>query len=215
MSNSENRKLTIKDLCDLTLTWITNNVSNLDPSWSIDSIAPASATVDYTGSKNARIIYARSSSYLYNTVSINTVKSDLLAYLKNVVESSITLEDTTTVLDSSDISKLESALTCFVFTKVVTCVFDGTFYKKTSAKVLLYDVNASLSQNVMQAPLNLINMIKADTVTQLISNLTANLAYNSAHRTVQYTISSTPNISSCCSSSSCSSSSSRFLAHIQ
>lgn len=221
MSNPANTKITRKDLCDLTLNWLSENVANLNPSWSIDNLAPATCVVDYHlyvghGAGYQKDNYKRVNSYLYQTVSIETVKSQLLTYLQTVVDSSFSLTDTTTVLNADDISQLEDALTGFVFVKVVTCMFDGTFYELTSAKVFLYDINSNPSTTPMAGSLtpNLLNTVKADTVSNLVKNFTVNLAYNNVHKTVQYQFGSHSS-SSCCSSSSCSSSSSRFLAHIQ
>ena len=216
MSNVNNRKVTRKDLCDAILDWLTTNVSNLNPSWTINDLASVTSASFGVGggSKGCTRTVTRKDSYLYNTVSIETVKSQLLAYLRDRIDPSFSLTDTTTVLDASDINFLESVLHYFVFQKVVTCVFNGPFYGASAVKkALLYDVHVVLSDNLNITSVAGVNTIKTNPVNQLINNFTRNLKVNNVQRSVEYTESRS--YSSCCSSSSCSSSCSAFLAHIQ
>lgn len=214
MSNVNNRKVTIKDVCDTTLSWITSNAINTQSGWSIDNVAPNTATVPYGLSgrgDRVNIRYTRIAETAFNYVAPSTVSDELLAYLQQVFDSSVSLNDTTTVLTASRLSLLESALSVFIFSKVKTYTFDGTFVNQTTRKFFLYDTSALVPTNLTPTSNNT-NIMESTFINNLLNNLGNNLQYNNNHKQVRYSESHT--CCSCCSSSSCSSSSSSFLAHI-
>ena len=213
MSNVDNRKVTIKDMCDVTLNWINSSASNLQAGWSINNIAPASISITYGACRkgNAGANYTRVNENIFNAVASQTVTSQLSTYLKQLFGNSFEITDTTTILTAPELSDLESALSVFVFSKVKTYSFDGALYSQTARKVFLYDTTASVP--VIAIANDKTNLIKANFLSHLVNNLNNNLQYNNNHKQIRYTEQYWS--TSCCSSSSCSSSSSRFLAHIQ